>query len=79
MKKPYSIDVYLWGISIESGKLEDPNYEPDEDVYQLTKAVDKAGAKAVYAEVEIKSGIPVRLNGNANHPKGNFQSEATSR
>jgi len=28
-KKPYSIDVNLWGISIESGKLEDPYYEPD--------------------------------------------------
>ncbi|MBN2453313.1 MAG: argininosuccinate synthase, partial [Candidatus Omnitrophica bacterium] len=28
-KKPYSLDVNLWGISIESGKLEDPYHEPD--------------------------------------------------
>jgi len=62
-KKPYSIDVNLWGISIESGKLEDPYYEPDEDIYQLTKGVDKARAKPVYVEVEFKSGIPVKLNG----------------
>ncbi|MFA5164159.1 MAG: argininosuccinate synthase domain-containing protein, partial [Candidatus Omnitrophota bacterium] len=27
-KKPYSIDLNLWGISIESGKLEDPYFEP---------------------------------------------------
>ena len=62
-KKPYSIDVNLWGISIESGKLEDPYYEPDEDIYQLTKGIDKAGAKPVYVEIEFKGGIPVKLNG----------------
>ena len=62
-KKPYSIDVNLWGISIESGKLEDPYHEPDEDIYQLTKGIDKAGAKPVYVEIEFKGGIPVKLNG----------------
>jgi argininosuccinate synthase len=62
-KKPYSIDVNLWGISIESGKLEDPYYEPDEDIYQLTKGVDKASAKPVYVEIEFKGGVPVKLNG----------------
>ncbi len=64
-KKPYSIDVNLWGISIESGKLEDPYYEPDEDIYQLTKGIDKAGAKPVYVEVEFKKGVPLKLNGKA--------------
>ncbi|MDD5422239.1 MAG: argininosuccinate synthase [Candidatus Omnitrophica bacterium] len=64
-KKPYSLDVNLWGISIESGKLEDPYYEPDEDIYQLTKGINKAGAKPVYVEVEFKKGIPVKLNGKA--------------
>jgi argininosuccinate synthase len=62
-KKPYSIDVNLWGISIESGKLEDPYYEPDEDIYQLTKGINKAKAQASYVEIEFKSGIPVKLNG----------------
>jgi len=64
-KKPYSIDVNLWGISIESGKLEDPYYEPDEDIYQLTKGIDKAGAKPAYAEVEFANGVPTKLNGKA--------------
>jgi len=64
-KKPYSIDVNLWGISIESGKLEDPYYEPDEDIYQLTKGIDKARAKPAYVEIEFKNGVPVKLNGKA--------------
>lgn len=62
-KKPYSIDVNLWGISIESGKLEDPYYEPDEDIYQLTKGIDKAQAKPAYLEIEFKQGIPVKIDG----------------
>ncbi|MBI5124086.1 MAG: argininosuccinate synthase, partial [Candidatus Omnitrophica bacterium] len=64
-KKPYSIDVNLWGISIESGKLEDPYYEPDEDTYQLTKGIDKALGAPAYLEVEFKKGLPVKLNGKA--------------
>lgn len=64
-KKPYSIDVNLWGISIESGKLEDPYYEPDEDIYQLTKGIDQAKMLPVYVEVEFNNGIPVKLDGKA--------------
>jgi argininosuccinate synthase len=63
VKKPYSLDVNLWGISIESGRLEDPYYEPPEDVYQLTNSIDKAPSKAAYVEVEFKKGVPVKLNG----------------
>ena len=62
-KKPYSIDRNLWGISIEAGKLEDPYHPPDEDIYQITKGVDKAGAKPVHVQVEFKKGEPVALNG----------------
>jgi argininosuccinate synthase len=64
-KRPYSLDVNLWGVSIESGKLEDPYHEPDEDIYQATKGVDRAGAKPVYVEIEFRRGIPVRLNGRS--------------
>jgi len=64
-KKPYSLDVNLWGISIESGKLEDPYYEPDEDIYQCTKAVARCAAEPAYVEIEFKEGIPVKLNGKA--------------
>ncbi len=64
-KKPYSLDVNLWGISIESGKLEDPYYEPDEDIYQLTKGIDKARAEPTYLAIEFKNGEPVKLDGKA--------------
>jgi argininosuccinate synthase len=64
-KKPYSIDANLWGVSIESGKLEDPYHEPNEDIYQLTKGIDKAGAEPVYVEVDFKDGVPVKLNGKS--------------
>jgi argininosuccinate synthase len=64
-KKPYSLDVNLWGISIESGKLEDPYYEPTEDVYQITKSVKDSKSAPTYVEIEFKKGIPVKLNGKA--------------
>ena len=64
-KKPYSLDVNLWGISIESGRLEDPYHEPDEDIYQITKGIDKAKGRAAYVEIEFKKGLPVKLNGKA--------------
>ncbi len=64
-KKPYSIDVNLWGISIESGKLEDPYYEPDEDTYHLTKGIKRCAAQPCYVEVEFKKGLPVKLSGKA--------------
>ena len=64
-KKPYSLDVNLWGVSIESGKLEDPCYEPGEDIYQLTKSVGASPARPAYVEIEFKKGIPVKLNGKA--------------
>lgn len=64
-KKPYSLDVNLWGISIESGKLEDPYYEPTEDIYQMTKGIKDSKAQPTYVEIEFKKGIPVKLNGKA--------------
>ncbi len=64
-KKPYSLDVNLWGVSIESGKLEDPYYMPDEDIYQVTKGINKAKAEPAFIEIEFKTGVPVKLNGKA--------------
>jgi len=64
-KKPYSLDVNLWGISIESGKLEDPYYIPDEDIYQITKGVNKAKAEPAYVAIEFKDGVPIALNGKS--------------
>ncbi len=62
-KKPYSIDKNIWGASIESGKLEDPWFEPKEDVYQMTQPMPKAPNKPVYVNIYFEKGIPTKLNG----------------
>ncbi|MBL7156962.1 MAG: argininosuccinate synthase [Candidatus Omnitrophica bacterium] len=62
-KKPYSLDKNLWGISIESGKLEDPWFEPKEDVFQITKPIEKSPNKACYLKIYFKKGVPKKLNG----------------
>ena len=64
-KKPYSIDKNVWGISIESGKLEDPWFEPREDAYQMTVQIEKAPAAPLYLEIYFKNGIPKKINGKS--------------
>ncbi len=67
-KKSYSIDLNLWGISIESGKLEDPWFEPPTDTFISVTPPDKAPAKAEYVTVGFKKGIPVSINGRKYAP-----------
>jgi len=62
-KKSYSIDRNLWGVSIESGKLEDPWFEPEEDAYQITKPVKSSPDKPFYLEIYFEKGVPKKLNG----------------
>jgi len=62
-KKPYSLDVNLWGISIEGGNLENPDHEPPEDIYQITKSVDKAPKRPEYVDISFEKGVPKKLNG----------------
>lgn len=62
-KKPYSIDRNLWGISIESGALEDLMREPPEDAYLITKGLKAQPADARYIEVEFSAGVPVKFDG----------------
>jgi argininosuccinate synthase len=61
--KPYSSDRNLWHISFEGGVLEDPYYEPPEDMFVLTTSPAKAPDKPTYVEIEFASGVPVKLNG----------------
>ena len=67
-KKLYSIDNNLWGISVESGKLEDPWFEPPLDTYITVVPLEKAPAKAQYVTVTFKKGIPVAINGKEYKP-----------
>jgi len=61
-KKIYSIDMNIWGVSIEAGILENLNNEPKEDAFILTRSLKKAPSKPQYLTIEFKKGKPVKLN-----------------
>jgi argininosuccinate synthase len=64
---PYSIDVNLWGRSIETGVLEDPWAAPPADVYEWT--VDPARAPdPVEVVIAFEGGIPVSIDGQRLDP-----------
>jgi len=62
-EKPYSIDMNLWGVSIECGVLEDPWVEPPEDAYLITQSVSKAPSNPRYLELTFEQGVPVAIDG----------------
>jgi argininosuccinate synthase len=62
-KKPYSSDRNLWHISYEGGILEDPWFEPKEDMFLLSVSPEKAPNKPEYVEIEFAKGEPVAING----------------
>jgi len=68
-KKLYSIDLNLWGISVEGGKLEDPWFEATPDTYITIVQPEKAPNKADYVTVSFDKGIPVAVNGKKIAPE----------
>ena len=62
---PYSVDLNLLGRSVEAGPLEDPYYEPTEEVFALTKRIEDTPNEPEYIEIEFEKGIPVAVNGQA--------------
>lgn len=67
-KSPYSIDVNLYGRSIECGVLEDPWVEPPHDVYQMTVSPEDAPNQPAYLTVDFQKGIPVKIHGQEYDP-----------
>ncbi len=59
----YSRDGNLWHLSHEGGPLEDPWYEPDEEMFQMTVSPEKAPDEPHYVEIEWEKGIPVGIDG----------------
>jgi len=60
---PYSVDVNIWGRSIECGVLEDPWVEPPEDIYQWTQSPEKAPDEPASIEIGFEKGLPKLLKG----------------
>lgn len=67
-EKPYSSDRNLWHISFEGGILEDPWMEPPEDMYVLTRSLEKAPDRPLYLEIDFETGNPVAVNGKRMSP-----------
>ena len=60
----WSIDENIWSRAVEGGELEDPNYEPPEDIYQWT--AEPEGETTI--EVAFEAGVPVAVDGEAMDP-----------
>jgi len=67
-EKIYSRDANIWHVSHEGGPLEDPNYEPTEDLFLLTRAPWDAPAKPEYVTITFDAGTPVAVDGEALSP-----------
>jgi argininosuccinate synthase len=67
-EKIYSRDRNLWHISHEGGPLEDPDNEPEADLFLLTRAPETAPDRPVYVEIGFESGYPVRIDGELFEP-----------
>jgi argininosuccinate synthase len=67
-KSIYSRDRNLWHISHEGGGLENPWFEPEEGMYMLTVAPEKAPDAPQYVEIAFVKGVPVAVDGEAMGP-----------
>ena len=67
-KSPYSMDANLLHISYEGGNLEDPYWEPEEDMWRWSVSPEAAPDKPTYIELGYQNGDPVTLNGEALSP-----------
>ena len=67
-KSIYSRDRNIWHLSHEGHILENPWMEPEEEMFLLTVAPEKAPDTPRYVEIDFKSGIPVRVDGTAHGP-----------
>jgi argininosuccinate synthase (EC 6.3.4.5) len=62
-KSVYSIDQNIWGRSIESGVLEDPEIEPPNDAFEWVVPPEEAPDIATYVKLGFEKGIPVNIDG----------------
>ena len=64
-KSPYSMDANLLHISYEGGNLEDPFWEPEEDIWRWSVSPENAPDTPEYVELTYEKGDVVAINGEA--------------
>ncbi len=67
-KSPYSMDANLLHISYEGGNLEDPWWEPEEDIWRWSVSPEKAPDKPRYVELSYRQGDIVAIDGEELSP-----------
>ena len=67
-KSPYSMDANLLHISYEGGGLEDPYWEPGEDMWRWTVPPEQAPDQPTYIELGYQGGDIVSVDGVAMSP-----------
>jgi argininosuccinate synthase len=67
-KSPYSMDANLLHISYEGGNLEDPWWEPGEDMWRWSVSPEAAPDSPTYIELEFSRGDIVAIDGESLTP-----------
>jgi len=67
-KSPYSMDANLLHISYEGDVLEDPNAEPEEDMWLWSVSPENAPDVATYVDLEYERGDIVAIDGQQLSP-----------
>lgn len=61
---PYSSDDNMWGVTWEGGEIEDPQYVPKIERFQVaSRLIEKTSNKPELVRIRFQKGIPVALNG----------------
>lgn len=66
--KIYSRDANIWHVSHEGGPLEDPAFEPQEEMFLLTRSPEDAPNRAEYVSITFEEGTPVAVDGETLGP-----------
>jgi argininosuccinate synthase len=67
-RSPYSVDENLWGRSIEGGRLEDPDREAPEEVYEWTGHPARWPVRPEHLLLRFADGVPVAIDGRRMAP-----------
>lgn len=61
---PYSYDDNMWGVTGESGEIENPALIPPLDkILQVCRVIEKTPDKPVYVKLRFVKGLPVEVDG----------------
>jgi argininosuccinate synthase len=68
-KSIYSIDQNLWGRSIESGPLENPETEPPDEAFEWIQPIEKTPNSPSYVKIGFENGVPTTIDEKERNPE----------